>query len=166
MRVTDEELIWVRRLALGIVLVTCVGGGAFILVSRPHGDCVAVGDMMRTYREFQAATAPTLLAGTSGHDDLIVAADAEARTAQTLRRQARGIDQPQLRAAAVSFADGVAHSAQVQRDDANRPVDLDPFIPILPEMDPGELKDADSFYDAAHILLIACPSAPRPIGIG
>jgi hypothetical protein len=166
MWVSDDERIWVRRLALGIVLVTCIGGGAFILVSRPHGDCVAVGDMMRTYREFQAATAPTLLAGAANHDDLIVAADAEARTAQTLHGQARGIGLPELRAAAVSFADGVARSARVQRDEAGRPADLDPFIPILPEMNPGELKDADTFFDAAHIMLIACPSAPRPIGIG
>jgi hypothetical protein len=160
-----DQRIWARRLALGVVLVTCAGGGAFVLVSRPHGDCVVVGDMMRTYSDFQAANAPTLLTGMGEREELVAAAEAEAETADTLHKQARGIRLPQLRAAAVAFADTVASSAQAQLDDAEQPPELDPLDTALPELDPGELRDAEKSSAATHVLLVACPSAPHPVGI-
>jgi hypothetical protein len=163
MAISRDQRVWARRLALGVVLVTCAGGGAFVLVSRPHGDCVVVGDMLRMYSQFQAANGPTLLTGMGKREELVAAAEAE--TADRLHKQARGIRLPELRTAAVTFADTVASSAQAQLDDAEQPPELDPLDTALPELDPGELRAADRSSAAVHVLLVACPSAPHPVGI-
>jgi hypothetical protein len=165
MAISRDQRVWARRLALGVVLVTCAGGAAFVLVRRPHGDCVVVGEMMRTYSEFQAANAPTLLTGMGKREELVAAAEAEAETAETLHKQAGGIRLSELRTAAVTFADTVASSAQAQLDDAEQPPELDPLDTALPELDPGELRAAEKSSAAVHLLLVACPSAPHPVGI-
>jgi hypothetical protein len=165
MATSRDQRTWARRLALGVVLITCAGGGAFILVSRPHGDCVAVGDMMRTYSQFQAANAPTLSTGIGQREELVAVAEAEAETADTLHRQAAGIRLPELRTAAVAFADTVASSAQAQLDDAEQPPELDPFGTAMPELDPAELAAGGNLTASVHVLLVACPSAQHPAGI-
>lgn len=154
MSISADERAWMRRLAIGVVLATCVGGGAFVLVNRPRGDCVVVGDMMRTYATFQAANPST-----------VQIADAEAATANTLHEMARHLDRPELRVAADAFADAVASSAQAQLDAAQQLPELDPFDAVLPEMNPDELRAGETFTASAHILLVACPSAPHPIGL-
>ena len=156
---------WTRRLALTVILVTCIGGAAFVLVGRPHGDCVAVGDMMATYSAFQDEMAPRLAAGAHDSDALLAIADAEADTARRLHRQARDVTLPALRRAAVAFADGVARAAETERTDAERPAELDPFQAILPAVDPDELAADNMLFSSAHVLLTACPAAPRPYGL-
>jgi hypothetical protein len=156
---------WTRRLALCVVLVTCLGGAAYVLVSRPHGDCAVVGDMMTVYSEFQVKTAPRARSASGDDEDAAAVADAEAETAQRLHLLATDIELPPLRRAALGFADAVARSAQTQRDDAERPAELDPFQAILPVIDPGEMAADDAYFSSAHILLTACPSAPRPYGL-
>ena len=142
-----------RRLALSVLLVTCAGGGAFVLVVRPPGDCAVVGEMMRTYSAFQAA-------GPAGGQR----ADAEAATAVTLQAQARDIHRRDLRAAADAFADTVASSAQAQLAAAQLG-ELDVLGAVLPALDPAELRAGEKFTASAHILLVACPSAPHPVGL-
>ena len=78
-------------------------------------------------------------------------------------RDARGIRLPELRTAAVTFADTVASSAQAQLDDAEQPPELDPFETALPELDRGELQATEKSSAAVHVLLVACPSAPQPV---
>ena len=165
MWMTDDERLWTRRLALSVVLVTCAGGGASVLVSRPHGDCVVVGDMMATYSAFQAGKLAAQIAGSATPQELLAAAGAEAETADTLHSQARDIALPALHAAAIVFADGVASSARTQRDDLQRPPELEPFDPVLPQLAPGELEAGELLSAAATVMLIACPSTPRPVGI-
>ena len=157
---------WTRRLALTVILVTCIGGAAFVLVGRPHGDCVVVGDMMATYSAFQDETASRVAAGAGGPDELLAIADAEADTARRLHRQARDVMLPALRRAAVAFADGVARAAETERADAERPAELDPFQAILPAVDPDVLAADDLLFSSAHVLLTACPAAHRPYGLG
>jgi hypothetical protein len=154
MAISDRERVWVRRLALGVVLVTCAGGAAFVLVDRPPGDCSVVAEMMRTYSTFQAA-------------DPVAdqRADAEAATANTLQEQARRIDRPELRTAADAFAGAVASSAQAQLAAAELG-ELDVFNAVLPAVDPAELRAGEEFTTSADILLVACPSAPHPVGLG
>jgi hypothetical protein len=154
MAVGARERVWIRRLAVGVVLVTCAGGGASVLVSRPHGDCVAVGDMMRTYSAFQATNANTE-----------ERAQAEAATADTLHEMARGIERTELSVAANAFADAVASSAQAQLDATQQMPSLDPFDAVLPAVDPAELQAGEAFTASAHILLVACPSTPHPVGL-
>jgi hypothetical protein len=161
MSVSGAERDWVRRLAVGTVLITCAGGGVFVIVSRPHGDCVVVGDMMRTYSAFQSANPPVPGAAA----DARAVAKAEAATADTLHRQARAIERPELHTAADSFADAVASSAQAQLDAATQIPELDPFDAVLPEVDPAELQAGDIFTASAHLMLVACPSAPHPAGL-
>jgi hypothetical protein len=165
MAMNGDQRVWARRLALGVVLVTCAGGAAFVLVRRPHGDCVAVGDMMRTYSHFQSANAPTLQTGMNEREELVAVAEAEAEAADTLHRQARGIRLPELQTAAVTFADTVASSAQAQLDDAEQPAELDPFSTAMPELDPAELTAGGNLTASLHVLLVACPSAQHPAGI-
>ncbi|MET0700322.1 MAG: hypothetical protein ABWY93_11690 [Mycobacterium sp.] len=162
MPMAGEQRVWARRLALGVVLVTCAGGGAFVLVDRPPADCAVVGEMMHTYSDFQAATAQS---GPNEPQAQAAAADGEAQTADTLHRQAREIALPELRTAAVAFAEAVASSAQAQLDSAAMPAELDPFDAVLPSVDPAELAAGERFSAAVHVLLVACPSAPRPIGM-
>lgn len=156
---------WTRRLALTVILVTCTGGAAFVLVGRPHGDCAVVGDMMATYSAFQDATVSRVAAGTDDPDELLAIADAEADTARRLQRLARDVTLPALRRAAVAFADGVAHAAETERADAQRPAELDPFQAILPAVDPEVLAANDMLFSSAHVLLAACPAARRPYGL-
>lgn len=156
---------WTRRLALTVILVTCIGGASFVLVGRPHGDCAVVGDMMATYSAFQDEMAPRVAAGADDPDGLLAIADAEADTARRLHRQARGITLPALQRAAVAFADGVARAAETERADAKRPAELDPFQAILPAVDPDVLAADDMLFSSAHVLLTACPAAPRPYGL-
>jgi hypothetical protein len=165
MPIAGDQRGWARRLALGVVLVTCAGGGAFVLVDRPRGDCGVVGEMMRTYSDFQAAAAPTGQTGMGEREQQVAAAEAEAETADTLHRQARDIALPELRTAAVTFADTVASSAEAQLDSVAMPMELDPFDAVLPSVDPAELAAGERFSAAAHVLLVACPSAPRPVGM-
>lgn len=162
---TSIARLWVQRLTLAVVLVSCIGGGAFVLVSRPHGDCVAVGDMMNTYAQYRLTTVERS-PGRQDRDALLAAADTEAAAAARLREQADAITLPPLRTAAIAFADGIARSAQAQRDDAERPPELDPFDALLPEVDPSELAASDTLYSAAHIMLTACPGVPAPVGLG
>lgn len=165
MSMSRDQRGWARRLALGVVLITCAGGGVFVLVDRPHGDCVVVADMMRTYSDFRAATASTELTGMSERDELVAAAEAEAQTADTLHRQARDIERPELRSAAVTFADSVASSAEAELDSAELPPELDPFDAVLPVINPDELEAGANFSGAVHVLLVACPAAQRPVGM-
>ncbi|MBI3215135.1 MAG: hypothetical protein HYZ38_15005 [Mycobacterium sp.] len=154
-----------RRLAIGIILVTCAGGGAFVLVSRPHTDCDIVAEMMDTYSGFQTESSAVLVAAAPEKDNLLAVSEAEARTGRTLHEQAHAIAGPVLRRAAMTFADGVSQSADEQRADALQPPELDPFEAALPELDAHHLQAADSFFGAAHVLLAACPTVPRPVGL-
>jgi len=156
---------WVRRLATAIILVTCAGGAVFVLIGRPYGNCVVVADMMATYSAFQSESSSALVSGGSERDSLLAVADAEARTGATLHRQAAQITLPRLRTAAAAFAEGVAQSARDQRADIETPDELEPFQAALPELDAAQLKDAETFFASAHILLSACPAAPHPIGL-
>jgi hypothetical protein len=120
--------------------------------------------MMDTYAAYRLTTVertPTR----QGRDAKLAAADTEAATAVRLHQQAAGIALPPLRTAAVAFADGIARTAQAQRDDAERPPELDPFDALLPEIDPGELAASNDLYAAAHIMLTACPAVPAPVGL-
>ncbi len=164
MMISTNQRVWVRRLTLGVVLITCVGGGAFVLVSRPHGDCVVVGDMMRTYSDFQAANPPTVQTEIDAQQQ-VATAHAEAATADVLHRQARDISRTELRTAADTFADVVASSAQAQLDAAEQLPELDPFDAVLPALAPEELTAGRSLVGATHVLLVACPSVPRPVGL-
>lgn len=154
MAIGAEERLWIRRLAVGVVLLTCAGGGASVLVSRPHGDCVTVGDMMRTYSASQATNAST-----------VQMAETEAATANALHEMARDIERTELSVAANAFADAVASSAQAQLDATQQVPALDPFDAVLPAVDPAELRAGEAFTASAHILLVACPSAPHPVGL-
>jgi hypothetical protein len=165
MAMRGDQRAWVRRLTLAVVLVTCAGGAAFVLIGRPHSDCAVVADMMATYTDFQAATAPAASTGMTEQEDLVASAEAESEAAETLHRQARDIRLPELRSAAVTFADTVASSAEAQLDAAARPEELDPFDAVLPEVDPAELRAGEKFTAAAHILLVACPAVPHPFGM-
>jgi hypothetical protein len=156
---------WTRRLALSVVLITCIGGAAFVLVGRPRGDCAVVADMMGTYVDFQNQTAPRARSGPDTVEDAVAVADAQAATARRLQRLAGEIELPALRARAGDFADALAQAARTERERADRPDELDPFEAILPQVDPGQLANDDMLFSSAHVLLTACPSAPRPYGL-
>ena len=149
-----------RRLTLSIVLATCIGGGAYQLIDR-RGDCTVVGDMMRTYIAYVDQAAPRR----AGIVDPALAADAEAMTASRLQRLTGDIELAPLRAYAVEFADALAESARVDRAAAGMPIELDPIRAILPELDSGQLELDNRLFGSAHVLLTACPSAPRPYGL-
>lgn len=162
-RSSGDQKGWARRLVLVIVLATCAGGGAFVLVDRPDRDCDVVADMMSTYATSEAAIATKLENGPGGWQDLIAAADAQAATAAELRAQADDISSPDLRTAAIQFADGAAMFAEQRLDNLYRlPIDEDPVSAALAPPDPAEAKAAEVFFSGVRVLVATCPSARSP----
>jgi hypothetical protein len=164
MVLSTDERAWTRRLALAVILVTCTGGGAFVLIDRSRADCDIVSDMMRAYSSSQLLVDSALHGGPRGVEDQLAAADAEARTAEDLRRMSVQISSAPLRVQATLFADAAAMFAENARNDAQRPPELDPFLATLPGLDPEDVRASDTFFDAAWVMVAACPSAQPPRG--
>jgi hypothetical protein len=150
--------------ALAAVLLIGCGAGATVWVVRDTAgtgtsgnDCAVVeklaGEWVTTTQQVKTA----LETGPGERSDLLAVADQESAMSAKLRAAANSVSAPAFKDQFNKWADGVAMTAQIQRESVNRPLQVEP----PPDLEANMRNAALTTNQASGALLQACPDARK-----
>lgn len=151
-------------------LVLVVSGGAatvWIVKNNTHtaadavgspDDCAIVARLAREWMVMVPSITNEVLNGPGEHSDIVAIADRESAMGDKLRAAADSVSAPAVKEQLNKWADGIALSARLERESANRP----PGTPPPPDYHDNSLRAAVLPYEATGALMKMCPDMPRP----
>jgi hypothetical protein len=161
-RSTRKRWLWVSA---ALLLIAC-GAGATVWVvhdtagtGAPGNDCAVVEKLAGEWVTMTQQVKTALEAGPGEGSDLLTVADQESAMSAKLRAAANSVSAQAFKDQFNKWADGVAMTAQIQRESVNRPLQ----VQLPSDLETNMRNAAVMTGQASGALLQACPNARKAL---